>query len=114
MKEKKYLVLSTVILIALLVFGVSYSFYKARIEGNTKSISLKTTKETMNIGEGKTIYAQYNPSNVKDKTLYWISSNEKVVTVSEGNVKAVGKGTATITAVSRDGGKTATCEITVK
>ena len=42
MKEKKYLIFSTVILIALLVFGVSYSFYKARIEGNTKSISLKT------------------------------------------------------------------------
>ena len=79
-----------------------------------KSISLETKKETMNIGEGKTIYAKYNPYNVKDKTLYWISSNEKVVTVSEGYVKAVGKGTATITAVSRDGGKTATCEITVK
>ena len=42
MKEKKYLVLGTVILIVLLVFGVSYSFYKARIEGDTKSISLKT------------------------------------------------------------------------
>ena len=42
MKEKKYLVLSTVILIVLLVLGVSYSFYKARIEGDTKSISLKT------------------------------------------------------------------------
>ena len=79
-----------------------------------KSISLETKKETMNIGEGKTIYAKYNPYNVKDKTLYWISNNEKVVTVSEGYVKAAGKGTATITAVSRDGGKTATCEITVK
>ena len=79
-----------------------------------KNISLKTTKETMNVGEGKTIYAEYNPYNVKDKTLYWISNNEKVVTVSEGYVKAAGKGTATITAVSRDGGKTATCEITVK
>ena len=79
-----------------------------------KNISLETKKETINIGEGKTIYAKYNPYNVKDKTLYWISNNEKVVTVSEGYVKAVGKGTATITAVSRDGGKTATCEITVK
>ena len=79
-----------------------------------KNISLETKKETMNIGEGKTIYAKYNPYNVKDKTLYWISNNEKVVTVSEGYVKAVRKGTATITAVSRDGGKTATCEITVK
>ena len=79
-----------------------------------ESISLKTDSIEMKPGEGKTIYAKYNPYTVKDKTLYWISNNEKVVTVSEGYVKAVGKGTATITAVSRDGGKTATCEITVK
>ena len=79
-----------------------------------ESISLKTTKETNEKGEDKTIYAVYNPSDVKDKTLYWISSNTSVVTVEKGRVKAVGKGTATITAVSRDGGKTASCEITVK
>ena len=79
-----------------------------------ESISLKTTKETIEKGEEKTIYAVYNPSDVKDKTLYWISSNTSVVTVEKGRVKAVGKGTATITAVSRDGGKTASCEITVK
>ena len=72
-----------------------------------ESISLKTTKETIEKGEEKTIYAVYNPSDVKDKTLYWISSNTSVVTVEKGRVKAVGKGTATITAVSRDGGKTA-------
>ena len=79
-----------------------------------ESISLKTTKETIEKGEEKTIYAVYNPSDVKDKTLYWISSNTSVVTVEKGRVKSVGKGTATITAVSRDGGKTASCEITVK
>ena len=79
-----------------------------------ESISLKTTKETIEKGEEKTIYAVYNPSDVKDKTLYWISSNTSVVSVEKGRVKAVGKGTATITAVSRDGGKTASCEITVK
>ena len=48
-----------------------------------------------------------------DKVLYWSSSNTKVATVSEGVVTAVGNGTATITAKSRDGGKTATCKVTV-
>ena len=79
-----------------------------------KEITLKTTEETMEKGENTTIYAVYNPSNVNDKVLYWITSNPKVATVSEGVVKAVGKGTATITAISKDGGKTATCKITVE
>ena len=78
-----------------------------------KEITLKTTEETMKKGANTTIYAVYNPSNVNDKVLYWITSNPKVATVSEGVVKAVGKGTATITAISKDGGKTATCKITV-
>ena len=79
-----------------------------------KEITLKTTEKTMKKGANTTIYAVYNPSNVNDKVLYWITSNPKVATVSEGVVKAVGKGTATITAISKDGGKTATCKITVE
>ena len=78
-----------------------------------KEITLKTTEKTMKKGANTTIYAVYNPSNVNDKVLYWTTSNPKVATVSEGVVKAVGKGTATITAISKDGGKTATCKITV-
>ena len=78
-----------------------------------ESISLKTTNLTMKQGEKAVIYATYNPSNVTDKVLYWSSSNTKVATVSEGVVTAVGNGTATITAKSRDGGKTATCKVTV-
>ena len=78
-----------------------------------ESISLKTTSLTMKTGENTTIYVTYNPSNVTDKVLYWKSSNENVARVSEGNVTAVGAGTATVTATSRDGGKTATCKVTV-
>ena len=85
------------------------------VDKNTemKSISLKTTNLTMNRGESAVIYATYNPSNVTDKVIYWVSSNTNVARVSEGTVTAVGKGTATITAITKDGGKVATCEITV-
>ena len=55
----------------------------------------------------------YNPGNVTDKVLYWESSNNKVATVNEGNVTAVGEGTAIITAKSRDGNKTANCKVNV-
>ncbi|MCI8443822.1 MAG: hypothetical protein HFJ37_01370, partial [Clostridia bacterium] len=78
-----------------------------------ESISLKTTELNMKKGDIKTIYVDYHPSNVEDKVLYWTSSDEKVAKVSEGNVTAIGAGTATITATSRDGGKTATCQVTV-
>ena len=85
------------------------------VDKNTqmKGISLKTTEKTMKKGEKTVIYATYNPSNVTDKVIYWVSSNENVAKVSEGNVTAVGKGTATITAITKDGGKKATCKITV-
>lgn len=44
----------------------------------------------------------------------WSSSNEDVATVNiDGKVKGIAKGTATITATTVDGGKTATCSVTV-
>lgn len=45
--------------------------------------------------------AQLAPANAKDKTIHWSSSNTNVVRVdANGNVTAVGAGTATITATS--------------
>ena len=43
----------------------------------------------------------------------WKSSDTKVATVDNGLVTAVAEGTATITVTTADGGKTATCEVTV-
>ena len=96
--------------------GAKTATAKVTVDDGTvalESISLKTTKLSMNTGEKAILYAVYNPSDVTDKVLYWTSSNENVAKVSEGNVTAVGKGTAIITATSRDGAKTATCEVTV-
>ena len=76
-------------------------------------ITLKTTETAMKKGENETIYVTYNPVNASDKVIYWVSSNPNVATVVEGNVKAIGTGTATITAITQDGGKIATCKITV-
>ncbi len=71
-----------------------------------QSIQISSSTEILTKGEGKTIYVTYNPNNVTDKTLYWSSSNEKVATIKEGYVKAVGEGIATLTARSKDGNKT--------
>ena len=48
-----------------------------------------------------------------DQTVTWSSSDERVATVENGEVRAVGAGTATITATSADGGFTAQCSVQV-
>lgn len=57
----------------------------------------------------------FNPTNVTNKNVTWASNNEKVAIVdANGNVTAKGSGTAMITATTEDGGKTASCTVTVK
>lgn len=54
------------------------------------------------------------PSGASNKTVTWSSSNENVATVSQtGLVTGVAVGNATITVTTVDGGKTATCAVTV-
>ena len=69
----------------------------------------------MKVGdEPKTLTATVTPANASDKTVTWSSSNESVATVDQnGNVTAVGKGTAIITCTTNDGGFTADCTVTV-
>jgi uncharacterized protein YjdB len=64
-------------------------------------------------GDDGTLTATVAPATATDKTLIWISSNEEVATVEGGVVTAVSGGTATITAITTDGGFMAECEVTV-
>lgn len=77
-----------------------------------KSISLNKSSLSIFEGDISKLTVTYNPSTTTDdKTVKWVSSNEKVAKVSKGKVTAVGEGTATITA--KVGDCTATCEVTV-
>lgn len=77
--------------------------------------SVVLDKVTAEIIEGDvlTLFATVNPDNATDKSLTWSSSDESVVTVVDGKVTAVKVGAATITVKTVDGGKTASCDITV-
>ena len=71
---------------------------------------------TLRLAEGSSsaITATVSPYNVTDKTVLWSSSDPEVATVSEnGTVQALKPGSATITATTKSGGKTASCEVTV-
>jgi uncharacterized protein YjdB len=77
-------------------------------------VSLNKTSLTLDAGKSETLTATVTPSNATDKSVTWSSSNTAVATVSsEGVVTGVKAGTATITATTNDGGKTATCAVTV-
>ena len=77
-------------------------------------VTLTPDKTTLNVGEKQTLTATVLPADATNKNVTWVSSDTSVATVENGVVTAVGKGTATITVTTEDGGFPATCEITVK
>lgn len=77
-------------------------------------ISLNEFSLNMNIGDIKQLSATITPTNAHNKAVIWSSDNENVAEVSsDGKITAKGKGTATITVKSIDGGYTANCEVAV-
>ena len=81
---------------------------------SVESVSLNKTF-SMVVGATLTLTATVTPSNATDKSVTWTSSNTSVATVSStGVVTAITVGSATITVKTNDGGKTATCSVTVE
>ena len=77
-------------------------------------VTLNKTTQTLEIGSEVTLVATVSPSNATNKKLTWSSSNSEVATVDQnGKVKAVKAGTSSITVTTEDGGKKATCAVTV-
>ena len=65
-------------------------------------------------GDVVTLTATVNPSNASNKNVYWASSDQAVATVdANGKVTAIKAGKTTITVTTEDGGKTASCSVTV-
>ena len=78
------------------------------------SVTLDKSSLTLKIGETETLTATVNPDNATDKSVTWSSSDTNVATVSSsGMITAKAVGTATITVTTTDGGKKATCALTV-
>ena len=78
-----------------------------------ESISLDKTSASLKVGETTTLTATIKPDNASNKKVIWSSSNGEIATVTDGVVTAIKEGEATITAKTEDGGKTATCAVTV-
>ena len=77
------------------------------------SVSLNASSASIKAGKTTTLVPTILPSNATNKSVNWSTSNSSVATVSGGLVTGVAAGTATITATTVDGNKTATCVVTV-
>ena len=77
-------------------------------------VSLNETSATLNRGDTLQLTPSFTPADATNKNVTWSSGNDNVATVDEnGIVTAVAAGDATITVTTEDGGKTATCDVTV-
>ena len=77
------------------------------------AVAVNPTTAAVKPGATVTLSATVTPEDATDKTITWSSSDEKVATVDGGKVTGVAEGTATITATTKSGDKTATCTVTV-
>ncbi len=104
---------SVVALCAILFVSCEDSFQESE-SLPVESISLDY--ETLDIAFCGTDYLtdSFTPAKAFNKIVAWSMSNEGIVSVgSDGEVTALKVGTTTVTATSRDGGYTASCEVTV-
>ena len=103
------------IIMALVVIGCCHmDFYEEIIISVT---GVKLDKEALELVEGDSyqLTATVTPANAHNKKVAWNSSNESIATVDQnGKVTAIKEGTAIITVITKDGGKSATCEVIVR
>ena len=80
-----------------------------------KVTKVELDKTSLELTEGGTarLTATILPDNATNKNVTWSTSDASIATVTDGVVTAVAPGTATITVTTEDGGKTATCAVTV-
>ena len=77
-------------------------------------VSISTSESSINVGNTLQLEATVEPSNATNQNVTWSSSNPEIATVNETTGLVTGViGTATITATSVDGGKTATATVNV-
>ena len=82
---------------------------------HVQSVSLNKTDLVLTVGNSETLVATVLPENAANKSVTWTSSNPAKATVSStGVVKGVAEGEAVVTATTVDGGKTASCFVTVR
>ena len=78
------------------------------------SVTLNKTSTSIQVGGTETLTATVLPEDATNQNVTWKSDKPEIATVdANGKVTGVKAGEATITVTTEDGGKTATCKVTV-
>ncbi len=81
---------------------------------SVSSISVSPSSLALKVGESRNVVATILPADATNKAVTWNCDNPDIATVDDvGKVTALAVGTATITVTTEDGGKTASCLVTV-
>ena len=95
-------------------YWASCSITVKNAEVHVDYVSVSPATLTLSIDQTSPLTVSVLPAEATDKTVTWSSDDPLVATVdANGNVTGVGKGTATVTATSKDGGLSASCTVTV-
>ncbi len=90
------------------------AFPSCKKEKKVTGVTLSETSKTVLVGQEFVLTAVVAPADAVNKNVSWESDKTSVATVDDnGKVKGVAEGEATITVKTDDGGKTATCKVTV-
>ena len=91
-----------------------YLFEEVKEQVAVTGVTVEPSTSTIEAKKTVQLTANVQPANATNKKVNWSSSNTDAATVdANGKVKGVAEGTATITATTVDGGKTATATVTV-
>ncbi|GBU26904.1 hypothetical protein R84B8_00420 [Treponema sp. R8-4-B8] len=112
MKTRKLMTLAAIIAILGVIGGLT-ACKEPDSTVKVASVTLNETALTMTVGDEITLTATVAPSNATNQNVEWSSSAPSVVSVLNGKVKAQTAGSGNITVKTQDGGKTATCTVTV-
>lgn len=85
----------------------------AKADVAVESVTLDKTSLDLKTGDNTTLTATVNPESATNKDVTWISDKPEIAAVEGGTVTAKAAGTAIIAVTTIDGGKIATCKVTV-
>lgn len=95
--------------------GINFAINVVEAANVIKEINLSSTSLSLTPGKTVMLEATYSPEEVYDPKLIWTSSNSQIADVDEqGNITAIGVGTATITCKALLGIASTKCTVIVE
>lgn len=94
---------------------LSFTVEKESEEIAVTGVTLDKSELTLLVGESHRLYANVEPATASNPTYTWSSTDPSIAKVDKktGMITAISAGKAAITVTTEDGGKTASCNVTI-